>query len=536
MKGTVNMLAYTGHPFVDIGAATVTAFSQRAKPEDVSVEDLERVSVYIEQNYVRPPLRGYLTMAFTSNAWFIQDGFNPEKPSLSEEEREQRRTVRDDWAQRHVRQWQHRPDEAAATERCIYTDQSAITTALSGKLQPGRAGRAQVPLLQGDEAINFFTNGQPGVPISGVVLLALQMFPLGCARCGKGLLAIHSDNQRLTFRFAREILLQNLADIVQTQAAQEEKLPKSPRSLKTLLVEMLTKIEHQRSNAEEDQEPASVTAYNFNNGKDLDLVIYHLPLEIVEFLRIVETPSYKSVWDQIVQRGWQMPEEKKSAAGKKSAHAGGKGKGQHKNGEEKRRYNTLYEDLFDLSNLEGIRRFIRTYFLRIPRRFGANDDPRRSYALQQELNLVVWSLLDLFLQKVVRMDPTRIEHIRTLGDGLALYVRRQGGSGKRFFRSFFTEQKPSNFRALLIKANTAHVKDGQDSLFSVDMYIEIFEEGFEIMHPDWRLARDLVLMRMIDQLKDWLAQNPDALPSESEDEIRESGEEDGQQRDKEVKV
>ncbi len=32
------------------------------------------------------------------------------------------------------------------------------------------------------------------------------------------------------------------------------------------------------------------------------------------------------------------------------------------------------------------------------------------------------------------------------------------------------------------------------------------------MRPDWRLARDLVLMRMIDQLKEWLAQNPDATP------------------------
>ena len=179
------MLQYTGHPFVDVGVAAITAFVQKQRPEEVTPEDLEEVVAYIEQNYVRPPLRGYLTMAFTSNAWFVQDAFNPNKPGLSQEEQARRKATRDDWADRHLRQWQ--PLATSQDEFCVFTGEPAIATTLSGKLPSSRAGRAQIPLLQGDDAINFFTNGDAGLPISGLALLALQFFPLGCAKCGASL-------------------------------------------------------------------------------------------------------------------------------------------------------------------------------------------------------------------------------------------------------------------------------------------------------------------------------------------------------------
>jgi CRISPR-associated protein Cst1 len=228
-------------------------------------------------------------------------------------------------------------------------------------------------------------------------------------------------------------------------------------------------------------------------------VLYHLPLEIVHFLRMVQVPTYKDAWNQLVQRGWQLTPVKQGKKGEAGTV-------------EAPKRNYLYEDLFNLPSEAA--RFIRTYFLRIPQRSKEGDDPRRQYSLRKELNLISWSLVELFLERIVRMEATRIANIRTLGDGLAVYVRRQGGSGKRFFRSFFKEQNAANFRALLIKANIAHIKDGQPTLFDMETYIDVFEEGYEVMRPDWKLARDLVLMRMIDQLKDWLAQNLDATSEE----------------------
>jgi CRISPR-associated protein Cst1 len=491
----VQKLRYTGHPFVDVGVAAITAFAERTSPEDVTSEDLERMAEFIEQNYVKPPLRGHLTMAFTSNAWFIQDAYNPDKPGLSEEERAGRKATRKGWADRHLRQWQ--AVVASDTERCVFTGEPAISTNLSGKLSESRAGRAQMPLLQGDDSINFFTYGDPGLPVSGTALLALQFFPLGCAKCGNGLLAVHSDNNYLTSKLTSRFLRQNISAMTQAQVAGEDKLPSAQRSLKTLLVEELLAAERERGYAQTEQEPASLTAYNFNNGKSVELQLYHLPLEIVQFIRVAQTVTYQAAWNQLVHRAWQLARIPKGKQAQEKAEI-----------PQESRRNFLYEDLFELP--QDAARFIRTYFLRLPKRTTFEDDPRREYSPRKDVDLILWLLVELFLEKVVRMDKTRIEDIRTLGDKLALYVRRQGG--KRFFLAFYTENSAANFRWRLIKANMEHIKDGQAPLFDMDTYIEVFEEGYEVMRPDWRLARDLVLMRMIDQLKDWLAQNPDAIP------------------------
>src|SRR5689334_10523751 len=99
------MLQYTGHPLIDIGIAAITAHVRKRHPEDLTAADLTQVAEYIEQQYVKSPLRGHLTMAFTSNAWFIQDAFNPDRPELSPEKRAERRATRDRWAANHLRQW-----------------------------------------------------------------------------------------------------------------------------------------------------------------------------------------------------------------------------------------------------------------------------------------------------------------------------------------------------------------------------------------------------------------------------------------------
>jgi CRISPR-associated protein Cst1 len=496
------LLHYTGHPFLDVGVATITAFVQKADPGEVTEADLEQVIAYIEQNYVRPPLRGHLTMAFTSNAWFIQDAFNPDRPGLSAEDRMARQKTRDDWAARHLRQWQMSAAISEA-ERCVFTGQPAIATTLSKTLPRSRAARNQVPLLQGDDAINFFTYGDSGLPISGTALAALQFFPMGCAKCGVGLLAVHADDDRLTYEMARHFLNKNMRDVLQAQSAGDDKLPGAVRSPRTLLIETLLEVEGRRQRVEQDDHSSSLTAYNFNNGKTPSLVLYHLPLEIINFLRVANSETYRDTWAQLVRRAWEKVEPKQ---GRRKKEAGPP--------PEPRR-NYLYEDLFTLFEPpQNLGRFIRSYFLRIPRRTVVEADPRRDYAPRREAQLVSWALVELFLGKVVHMDTDRIKLISDLGDGLAEYVRAQGG--RRFFRQFFTEQRANEFRALLIKANLAHIRAGREPLFDLHGYIAVFEEGQEVMRPDWRLARDLVLIRMIDRLRDWLSQNPDAVPETEE--------------------
>ncbi len=469
------MLHYTGHPFIDVGIAAITAFSEKSDPAEVTNQDLEQVVDYIEKNYIRPPLQGHLTMAFTSNAWFIQNAYNPDKTGLSAEERTAREATRKDWAARHLRQWQVAVAQSP-TEVCVFTGKPAIDTTLSGKLPQSRAGRAQVPLLQGDDAINFFTYGASGLPISGVALLALQFFPMGCAKCGVGLLAVHSDNDQLTYAITRKFLKHNQDNVTKAQIAKEDKLPGTSRSLKTLLIETLQEVERQRKRKEP---AASLTAYNFNNGKTPSLELYHLPLEIVSFLQIVNTTTYHEAWQQITNQSWDKP--KKTGTSKKP------------------RYNILYEDIFRLP--DNSLNFVRKYFL-------------RNQTLRDGIKPVPWLLVQLFLEKVVLMEVSRITKIKEFGDRLADYI--EATDGEKFFRALRTAKTYNEFQQMIIyTSRKAAQKD--TLLINFDDYIKIFEEIEDENYGSWKFARNLVLIRIIERLyekqwiqtKDFLEESPD---------------------------
>jgi len=339
------------------------------------------------------------------------------------------------------------------------------------------------------------------LPMAAEAILALQAMPLGCAKVGGGLLAVHCDDEALTIAFAARFLQRNLNDVAKAQAAGEEKLPGSLRSLKTLLVETLTEILIRQIQEEERRaRRPTITAYYFNNGQSPFLEIYHLPLQITGFLLAVHTPAYRAIWNELVQRSWQ-----------RAGMPGKRGKAVEP---AEPRFNYLYEDLFTLPAQAA--RFVRTYFLRIPDLRRSADDPRREYSPRREADLVSWPLVELFAQEVLLMTDDRVTKLKELGDKLADYTRYQGG--KRFFRQFFIEQRSDNFLSLLNKANIDYTryKRGQETLFDLDSFLTIFMEGDEVLRRDWRLMRDLVLIRMVEQLRDWIAGNPDAIPAEEE--------------------
>lgn len=487
------MLYYTGHPLFDIGVAAVAALAGKTDPAALNDADLEKAASFIEREYVREPLKSFLGVAFTTNAWFNQPAFTnqPEK--------------RREYGSRLLRNFAQSP----VGEQCVFTGQPVTSVPFSDKLPPGRAFRQHVPLLTGEGVINFHPWGDAGLPVSGKAALCLQAFPLGCAKCGGRLLAVHSDNYDLVYDFAAGFLEQNLRTMALAQRAGSRKMPEAGSSARTLLVETLLLIEGRRREEIEERRPSSVTAYHLTNSgqsnpldeRNPPLVIYNLPLEMTEFLAHLVSPLYREEWKAIVGRAWRLsPPAKK--AGRSNA-------GEGENGRPKR--NFLYEDLFRLP--DNAPEFIRRYFLRIPVRGRAEDDPRRVYSLRDEASLVSWKLTDLFLGKVMNMDKKRIQQIKELGDRLAAYVKGEGD--RPFFMAFYSETKSyNNFRNLLIKANLAHVKRGNSPLITLDPYIEVFEDGTDVARPDWRLARDLVLIRMIEQLYNlnWLGKNIDVLP------------------------
>ncbi|MDH7597834.1 MAG: type I-B CRISPR-associated protein Cas8b1/Cst1 [Methanothrix sp.] len=481
------MLSYTGHPLVDVGIATIAAFVKKRDPASLTETDLDKVADFMARQYVVDPLKTFLTVAFP-NSGFTQPAFNkkPEK--------------RDEYAKRVL--YGYKADTPKLKESCVFTGKPAVGVAFSDKLPPGRAFRQHIPLITGENVINFFPWGNAGLLVSGEALLAIQAFPLGCAKCNGRLLAVHSDNPDLTYEFAAKFLEHNRKAITLAQQGGSKKLPEAGASARTFFIETLLDIEQSRQDESIERRPSSVTAYHLSNlGSTPSLDIYHLPLEITDFLSQVVSPDYKTEWNALVQRAWwvSIPKNKKKKEIQEDT--------QHQR-------NVLYEDLLQLP--ENARQFLRCYFLRIPVRTRFEGDPRRTYSLRDEANLVSWKLTELFLRRIMNMEKDRIDQIRTLADRLADYVFEE--NDKKFFAALF-EPRYDYFRTNLIRATLACVQKGKSPLIKFDPYIEIFENGDEIARSDWRLARDLVLIRMVEQLyqKGWLGSQPEAVPEISEE-------------------
>lgn len=497
------ILNYTGHPFFDVGLATVAAFAGKSNPGKLEENDLDAAASFIEREYVRDPLRSFLGVAFTTNAWFNQPAFR-EQPKK-----------RDDYAKRILRSY----GKGHPLERCVFTGKPAAAVAFSDKLPPGRAYRQHIPLLSGEGVVNFYPAGRTGLPVSGEAALCLQAFPLGCAKCGGRLLTVHSDNPDIIYDFAAEFFEENRMAMLLARQAGSSKMPEAKMTAKTLLIQTLLKIEDRRREEKGDQRPSSVTAYHLTNSgqsnpldeRNPPLEIYHLPIELTGFLGQLASPNYRVEWNAITGRAWRLalPAKKKKRDASDEV-------------EDKRpKRNFLFEDLFNLPDQAG--RFIRRYFLRIPARLKTEDDPRGFYSIKDDASLISWKITDLFLKEVMRVEKERIEQIRDLGDRLAAYVA--GENDRRFFTAFYNAGKYLHLRNTLIKANLAHVKRGNPPLVTLEPYIQVFEEGFDVERPDWRLAADLVLIRMIEQLYElgWLGKNIDALTELKDNHASEKG-------------
>ncbi len=489
------MLRYTGHPLYDVGVATVVAFVGKSDPAQVTEDDLAAIADYITREYTRNPLKSFLTVAFP-NSGFTQPAF---------EKTPERRL---EYARRVLRNYS--ADAPALAERCVFTGEPAVATVFGDKesLPPGRAFRQHIPLVTGEEIINFHPYGDAGIPVSGKALLAIQAFPLGCAKVAGRLLAVHSDNEELTLHFAASFLTQNRRLIQLAQQAGSSKLDEAHYSQRTLLVDTLLRADRMQREARQDDRPFSLTAYHLtNSGQGVDLDIYYLPLQVTGFLSDMLQAEHRDAWSVIVKRAWEVAPPKKKG-------------GQTTDFQPRR--NFLYEDLFGLP--DNARDFLRTYFLRVAVRYARADqgDPRGGYSPRNEAGLVSWKITERFLRRIMNMEKDRIEAIRNLGDRLADYVSSE--NDRRFFRDFFTERRYDYFRTALIKANIAHVRRGNPPLIALDPYITVFEEGDEVARSDWQLARDLVLIRMIEQLyhKGWLGAHPDVLPAEPEETTNEA--------------
>jgi CRISPR-associated protein Cst1 len=477
------MLRYTGHPIADVGVATICAFSEKPDPASLTREDLENVTHFIEREYFSGKLASYLTCVFPNSEY---KGCNPttgrEKVELFKNE---------------LRKTFERPPDSAPLD---------LKCALSGDSAAQVVDRKRVPMITGEDVLNFFPAGLGGMPISSEFLLAIQAFPLGARRCLGRALAVHCpDDQTLTYEFAVRFLNDNRK--LMLLAGKTGEKYDDAKAPKTLVINVLleTARSHQyRADDNPERPPPSITVYHLtNSGQGPDIDVFQLPSQTISFILAAANATTGNDWRAIQNAAWERP-----AAKGKNKRTDDSAAVASPNPEKSR--NFLFDDLFELP--QNAARFVRTYFLRRAYRFGRKDvDPRRDYSLARDLDLVSWRLTALFCKEILGMDKNRIEAIRSLGDRIAAHVAAD--NDRRLFRGLYMAGRYGDFRNHLIKASAAIVAKGGEPLVSLDGFVSAFVEADGVERPDWTLARDLVLIRLIEELhrQKWFSKESELL-------------------------
>ena len=115
------------------------------------------------------------------------------------------------------------------------------------------------------------------------------------------------------------------------------------------------------------------------------------------------------------------------------------------------------------------------------------------------------------------MQPERIEAIRSFADRLAEHIRNRNDEG--LFRSLVYARWPGDFRNALTKAQRNEARSNHELLFGLEEYLSVFEADESVGRVDWSLVRDLISIRLVEQLhkagflRDTLLAKPEEVPA-----------------------
>lgn len=472
------MLQRTGFVLPDVGIYTIMAFANKDDPADVTSDHLDRMADYLQAFYSNGVGKSLASTTFP-NSGFVQSSYD--RPEFQYK--------RQAWADFVLRGHQQLDLEPIlnALEKPEYRAMvlrgkpDAPRCTFSGAQAYLRVHRAMVPMINGQGIMNFSPMGEAGLPVSDLILLAIHAMPLGCIITQGALLAVESEDPALMFAFARANLENNRRLIHLANERAYEGFP-NLSSYKTRLIDVLVQVQPSRQLTDDDRTISpSVTAYHFSNyGSNARIMLYTLPSPVVQFVRDASKGERGEAWRQIVSRAWHQDKSESEELEQKKPKL--------------TRRNLLYEDLFSLP--EDAQRFLRTYFLRQPLR-AFKGDPRDGYEPFRESDLISWNLTALFLKGIMNMQKSRVDQIRNLGDRLADHIQDSGD--RKLLRELYYTRAYWQFRAALLRA----IRDyrGEEPLCPFDTYAQIFEESEEFERQDWSLARDLLLIRIFEQLQ-----------------------------------
>ncbi len=483
-------LRWTGHALIDMGVAAVVLATGNDRPEAVTQDQWVQWMDELERDYLDKLLStpvDALLFNFDNIVW-------KNKPLVRREKLKEKLGLAKNFA--------------GIGEPCTFFPEKPAVV---------RAARDLFPMLMGQQQLNFYPNGRSELPISALALGCVLSLPRVAPIVSGRAMIVGADNPELLLdlcEYWKETLDRELALL---RAGGTWKNRKAPR---TRLLEALEEVfgpGRTHRFAPSDQ-LASVTLYHLSNrGLGPSVDIYTVRPLVNRFLVRAEAAAHRPRWKALVRAFWRRP---KDGAYEQAIPKGRKKKTAPLTDDERlQARNDVYELLPALPDEAA--GFIRRVFLR----FALNRTGQRQDFRTEDID--IWPLVELFLTELMpAMTPERIETIRRLADELAHEIH--ANNDRRLYRQLMGLVSGidaySAFRALLIRAIRERLRRTNQLLLTFDDYLLLFEEGEGFPRADWRLVRDLVRIRVLEQLHQagFFAEAPELLEEIPDEETEEA--------------
>jgi CRISPR-associated protein Cst1 len=462
-------LKWTGNPFVDGGIAAIVKYCKKSKPEDIILDDINKVRSEVENLYIQDSWVKSLNIVFTSNAPITNPKHNTKKKLKN--------------FQNVLNNLIDNFSEFKNSGDCI---------ACGSRDTKSQKNRMHVPMA-GYESSHYFSYTTKGVDYCDVCAFCVQVLPLVLIQCGGFMALLNTNDEKILLSYAKENIKSIREQISSGNYTGAFNMGYSnPRNA---LFEICIDLIQKYYDYEWEKRNVFLRLVYFSNFTKLPekpLEFIDLPSNVFKFLLCMRHNEYKVAFEKVVKRNYYDYEKIKGQVEIKNYYKKIKGKTA-----DKYKYNVIYDRL--LKNQSIISLFLYR---------------------KKKIIYVKWELLEIYLKEVLFMDKRRIEVIKTLASNISELIKKNA-NGLRRLNQLDYASNYNSFRTVLLKIVKEWVNLKKDKpLICLDDYIEsLFPEGA----LGWRETQDLILFGIYENSHEWLISKGEVIEVEDEeDEIEEN--------------
>lgn len=495
----MNLIKWTGNPFVDCGIAATLAYCQKENPIDLNISDFDSMrnlllEVYPNGEWLSNFYSIFVNHPINQSAYNLYEVVDSEtkevllskvgkvKANNFIKGKDNVEIIANISATKNKKKTEFTNFLNESINNLIPLGEQGNCIACGQRNVISRKNRQHIPLTGSGAFINFFSFAVNGADYCEVCSFLVQCSPLLFYVCGGArFLVIHSSSEEIKKIWANKSI-ENVNTQISTNnftGCFNEGFSNAQNALFHITSEIVKKMRRI------EDKNISISLYHFSNfGQSPSLDVYEMPSPVFSFVRKTQLDTYREDWQRIVRRGFFFRQKEKQIPlnAEKITDEDFKSK-----------KNAVYLDLLEGKSI-------------IPRFFNRRE--RKVYS--------DFALLRVYLKEVLFMNDQRIETIKKVADEIAEFIK-QSPKGKRRLRDLEISVKFREFCNTLRKISKERLEFNPDNpLFTFDEFAkELFPEG-SYQFGD---TRYLILFRLYEKLHEWLKEQEDI--AKDEDKVKE---------------